>query len=288
LKICRFEDNRVGIVRDNQVFDVSEIGGQLPSCRWPYPLGDQFIEQLEVLRPSMERLADNAQGRPAAGVAILSPVANPGKIIGTPTNYHDHIAEVKNDPTLASAHQIRTLHEAEMFLKATSALVGPSQGIAQRFLERRNDPEVELAVVNGKVGTNISREHAVDYVAGYTIGIDMTVRGPEFQCFRKSVDSYAVLGPWLVTKNEVPDPGDLALRLWVNDELRQDGSTHDMIVDVPDLIAYTTSFYTVHPGDVIITRDTRRHRPSSSGGSNSRLDRAYWRDDGECARGLSQ
>jgi 2-keto-4-pentenoate hydratase/2-oxohepta-3-ene-1,7-dioic acid hydratase in catechol pathway len=91
------------------------------------------------------------------------------------------------------------------------------------------------------------------HVAGYSLSLDMTLRGPEFQCFRKSIDSYAVLGPWLVTADEVPDPGQLDLWLHVNGQTRQQANTRDLIFDVPRLIEFASSFYTLQPGDVIMT-----------------------------------
>ena len=253
MKLCRFDQNRVGIVRGDHVHDVSAVLEQLPSLRWPLPLGDQLVTELERLRPEMERLADRAPPRPLAGVKLLSPVANPGKIIGAPINYNDHIAEAMSDQTIAHGRDLKSIGETGMFLKATSSLVGPSEGVAQRFVDRRNDHEAELAVIIGKGGTNIPRERALDHVAGYSIGLDMTVRGPELVCFRKSIDTYSVVGPWLVTKDEVPDPGHLDLKLWVNGAIRQNSNTRYLVYDVPRLIEFTTSYYSVQPGDIIMS-----------------------------------
>lgn len=253
MKICRFDANRVGVVRGDEVYDVSEIVERLPNLRWPVPLGDQFITEFERLRPEMERLADRATPRKLASVKLLSPVANPGKIIGAPINYNDHIAEARQDQTIAHGRTLQSIGETGMFLKANSSLVGPSEGVAQRFVDRRNDHEAELAVIIGRQGTNIPRDRALDYVLGYAIGLDMTVRGPEMPCFRKSIDTYSVLGPWLVTKDEVPDPGNLDLKLWVNGAPRQNSNTRYLVYDVPRLIEFTTSYYSVQPGDVIMT-----------------------------------
>src|SRR5438128_6113043 len=140
-----------------------------------------------------------------------------------------------------------------LFLKASSSLVGPGAGIALRKLDRRNDHEVELAVVIGKKGNNIARRDAFDYIAGYAIGLDITIRGPEERSLRKSPDSYAVLGPWLVTADEISNPGHLDLRISVNGEERQNSNTKYLILGVAELIEYASSFYTLHPGDVIIT-----------------------------------
>src|SRR5260370_41852003 len=96
--------------------------------------------------------------------------------------------------------------QAGIFLKSNSAIVGPSEGIPLRFLDRLNEHEVELVVIIGKQGSDIPRDKAKDYIAGYTLGLDMTVRGPEDRSFRKSVDGYAVLGPWMATADEIPNP----------------------------------------------------------------------------------
>jgi 2-keto-4-pentenoate hydratase/2-oxohepta-3-ene-1,7-dioic acid hydratase in catechol pathway len=131
--------------------------------------------------------------------------------------------------------------------------VGPSEGIALRKLDRRNDHEVELAVIIGKAANNVSRADALEYVAGYAIGLDITVRGPEERSLRKSVDSYAVLGPWMVTRDEIPEPNALNLSITVNGEVRQNSNTKYMILGVRELIEYATSFYTLLPGDILMT-----------------------------------
>jgi len=119
--------------------------------------------------------------------------------------------------------------------------------------DRRNDPEVELVIVIGKAARNVKAAQALDYVAGYCIGLDITIRGPEERSFRKSPDTYTVLGPWLVTADELADPSNLQLSIRVNGELRQDANTNDLVLGVRELIEMASSFYTLHPGDVIMT-----------------------------------
>src|SRR5262249_38198471 len=138
------------------------------------------------------------------------------------------------------------------FLKSCRRGAGPSGGMARRKLDRRNDHKVELAVIIGKRANNISRADALQYVAGYAIGLDLTIRGPEERSLRKSPDSYAVLGPWLVTTEEIPNPGDLNLKLAVNGEERQNSNTRYMILGVPELIEFASAFYTLYPGDIIM------------------------------------
>jgi 2,4-diketo-3-deoxy-L-fuconate hydrolase len=152
-----------------------------------------------------------------------------------------------------------------LFLKAPSSVIGPSEAIMIRHPERRTDHEIELAVVIGKRADRVPPHRAFEYVAGYCIGLDITVRGPEERSLRKSIDTYTVLGPWLVTTDELTDPSQLSLKLWVNDELRQNANTRDLIIDVPGLIAFGTQFYSLMPGDVLLTGTPEGVGPISPG-----------------------
>src|SRR6185436_4009633 len=200
-------------------------------------------------------IAADAPAVPLASVTLLSPVANPGKIVCAPVNYQKHLDEVRSQSELHHGSQAHTapIHKMGLFLKASSALAGPGEGIALRKLDRRNDHEVELAVIIGKSANNVSSSDALKYVAGYAIGLDLTIRGPEERSLRKSADSYAVLGPWLVTADEIAEPNDLRLSLSLNGEVCQDSSTKYMIMGVRELIEYASSFYTLHPGDILMT-----------------------------------
>ena len=253
MRLCRFNDDRLGVVEGETIRDVSEALAVLPKVGWPAPLGDQLVANLPRIRQEIERLAPRARALALGDAILRSPVANPSKIIGAPINYKDHIEESKKDPGIAHGRVIKAIGDWGLFLKANSALVGAGDGVALRFPDRRNDHEVELALVIGRAGADIRREAALDHVAGYAIGLDMTVRGPELPSFRKSVDSYAVLGPWLVTAEEVPDPDALDFELRVNGEVRQKSNTRHLDYDVRRLIEYASSFYTLLPGDIIMT-----------------------------------
>ena len=254
MKICRFDDDRIGLVQeDNSVLDVTGALDVLPLMKWPVPLGDAFILNLETLTSEMQRLAPDAPSVSLSEITLKSPVANPSKIIGAPINYQKHIDESVTDDGIVSSRPISHISDWGMFLKANSALVGSGEGVALRFTEARNDHEMELAVIIGKKGTNISIEEARSYIAGYAIGLDMTTRGKELQSFRKSADTYAVLGPWLVTADEIPDPNNLDLKISVNGEVRQDSNTQELVYNVEKLIEYTSERYTLYPGDIIMT-----------------------------------
>ena len=255
MRFCRFGDGRLGLVEGSNVRDVTAALDVLPAYRYPLPGYDVLIENLDRVMDRARSIAPTAPSLPAAGLQFLSPVANPSKVIGAPVNYQKHLDEVKSDAQLHHDNQAHTavIHKTGLFLKANSSLVGPSEGIALRKLDRRNDHEVELAVVIGKRANNVSRSEALNYVAGYGIGLDITIRGPEERSLRKSADSYAVLGPWLVTADEIPNPGDLNLKISVNGQERQNSNTKYMILGVPELIEFASAFYTLYPGDVIVT-----------------------------------
>ncbi len=256
MRLCRFNDNRIGLVRGANVHDVTAILDELPVLRYPPPPGDPLIANLEMLRPKMEKLADRAKPVPSSAVRFLSPVANPSKIIGTPVNYQKLREDADKDAEIAvysSATRARTIEEQGLFIKASSCLVGPSQGVAVRFPDRRTDHEAELGLVIGKRARNVSEDKALHYVAGYAIALDMVVRGTEDRSFRKSIDSYGVLGPWLVTADELGDPSNLDFSLTVNGELRQASNTRLMVMNIPKQISWASRWYDLLPGDIIMT-----------------------------------
>jgi len=253
MRLCRFGDGALGLVDGANVRDVTAALDVLPAHRHPFPSHDVLIANLDKAVERVRAICARAPVQPLADVTLLSPVANPGKILCAPVNYQKHFDEVREDAQLHHDNQVAPIHKAGLFLKATSSLVGPGAGIALRKLDRRNDHEVELAVVIGKQGNNIARRDALDHVAGYAIGLDITIRGPEERSLRKSPDSYAVLGPWLVTPDEIPNPGNLDLRISVNGEQRQSSNTKHLILGVAELIEYASSFYTLFPGDVMMT-----------------------------------
>jgi 2,4-didehydro-3-deoxy-L-rhamnonate hydrolase len=253
MRICRFDDNRVGLVRGIYVHDITEVLQQLPQFRYPLPDHDPLIAALDELRPTMESLADRATPVPLSSVKLLAPVASPRKIVAAPVNYRKHLDEALADPAIHFDTNIAPIQKVGLFLKATSSLVGPSQDVVLRDPTRRNDHEIELVAVIGRQADRVSREEALAHVAGYAIGLDMTVRGTQERSMRKSIDTYTVLGPTLITADELDDPGELDLNLWVNGELRQSANTRDLVLDIADLIAWASSYYTLMPGDLLFT-----------------------------------
>jgi len=255
MRLCRFGESRLGVVDGASVKDVTPALDVLPAYRYPLPTHDLLIGRLDQVVARAKVLMADAPSLPLDTLTLLSPVANPGKIIAAPVNYQKHFNEVRGDAALHQNNPGHTLtiQSAGLFLKATSSLVGGGQGVVIRHTDRRTDHEVELAVVIGRQANHVSRRDAMTHVAGYAIGLDISLRGSEDRSFRKSLDSYSVLGPWLVTADEIPDPGSLDLQITVNGELRQQSNTRYMILGVAELVELASSMYTLYPGDVIFT-----------------------------------
>lgn len=246
MKICRYQETaegpiKLGIVRDGMVHDVTAVTERLPSVRWPYPPGDQFIAHLDELRPAMEELADKATPVSVDKVLLKNPVANPGKFVCGAGNHKVVLG--------AGGHPRRL----GFLFKMTNAAAGASDGVILRWPERVTFHEAEIAIVIGKQGTEIPASEALDYVAGYAIGLDMTQQGPEFPSFGKSFDTYGVMGPWLTTRDEIADPNNLSYRLTVNGEDKTIDTTANLVLGIEDLVEHAASVMTLHPGDVIFS-----------------------------------
>ncbi|MGW8631401.1 fumarylacetoacetate hydrolase family protein [Streptomyces sp. NPDC055793] len=184
-----------------------------------------------------------------AGLRVGPPLAHIGKVVCIGLNYHDHARETGAEPPA----------EPVVFFKAADTVVGPHDTVLVPRGSVKTDWEVELAVVIGRTARYLdSAEEGLACVAGYAVSHDVSER--EFQIERggtwdkgKNCETFNPLGPWLVTADEVPDPQRLPLRLWVNGELRQDGTTADQIFPVGEIVRYVSQFMVLRPGDVINT-----------------------------------
>jgi 2,4-diketo-3-deoxy-L-fuconate hydrolase len=245
MHLCRFNDARVGLVDNGRVHDVSS----LIDTSAPEPVLAAIKAGKSFSAAELKRMPDYA----ICDVALLAPVRAPRKILAAPDNYRAHAAEMQADKGASFGRVPTPLDQAGLFLKAVSSLVGPSQGIVRRFPSRRTDYEVELVAIIGTEASNVPRERALDLVAGYAIGLDITVRGPEDRSFRKSLDTYTVVGPWMTAAATIPDPQALSMSLKLNGEVKQQTRLDDMVTDVAGLIAYASTFATLLPGDMIFT-----------------------------------
>jgi 2-keto-4-pentenoate hydratase/2-oxohepta-3-ene-1,7-dioic acid hydratase in catechol pathway len=184
---------------------------------------------------------------PRSRVRLCAPIPRPGKLIGVARNYAAHAAERGGEPP----------EEPVLFLKATSAVIGPEDEILLPAASQQVDYEGELAVVIGRRSRDLEQEHALACVAGYCAANDVSAR--DFQNVRgqrfigKSCDTFAPLGPVLVTADEVPDPQDLAIRTSLSGEVVQSGRTKEMIFPVAAVLAFASRLMTLEPGDVVLT-----------------------------------
>ncbi len=226
-----------GLILDGEIFDLS-AGFAALNHRAPTPDDIAAIAAVPV----------KALTKVEKGAVLGPPLRGIGKIIGVGLNYRDHAEEtglpLPKEPTL--------------FLKATSALCGPTDDLVIPREGKSVDWEVELGVVIGRSGVYITERDALDHVLGYCVGIDFSERDFQFnrggQGFKgKSADTFAPLGPFLATRDEIADPQDLPLRLSVNGKLKQSGSTRAMIFSVAELVSYISRFMSLQPGDVILT-----------------------------------
>jgi 2-keto-4-pentenoate hydratase/2-oxohepta-3-ene-1,7-dioic acid hydratase in catechol pathway len=243
MKLVRFGkpgEEQAGIFRDNQIFDASSFGEDY---------GEKFF-QTDGLNRIKKWFDDNQSTLPKvkSGIRFGTPFTRPSKIICIGLNYSDHAKE--------TGAQVPP--EPVIFFKATSAITGPDDNLVIPKKSVKTDWEVELAVVIGKKASYVDEANAMDYVAGYCLHNDYSER--EFQIERsgqwvkgKSCDTFAPLGPYLVTKDEIKDVHNLRLWLKVNGQMMQDGTTSNLIYKIPFVVSYLSQFMSLLPGDVIST-----------------------------------
>lgn len=235
----------VGRVEGNQIVD---LGTALPTgCKSMLALlqaGPSLLAVLEAAQPA------GVKPIPLKDVRLEAPIRNPSKFLAIGLNYQDHLEEVLARGGKAPESQI-------WFNKQVSCIVGPFDDVHLPRVSDRLDYEGELGVVIGTRCRHVPRERALDVIAGYTVMNDVTVRDWQRKSptwtLGKSFDTHGPCGPWIVTRNDVVDPQDLMIRLWVNGELRQQMSTGKMIHPIADQIAYLTTVMTLEPGDLIAT-----------------------------------
>ena len=253
MRIAVFDDHRVGIVEGDLIHDVTDA---VPGAdgSWPPVFMQRLIADWAEAGPRLAAARRTARAILRAEVTLRSPIPYTSNVIAAPANYRKHVGELGDRGIAKAGNSARDLG---FFLKATSSLSGEGEGIVlPRHAGRRFDHETELAVIIGRTARHVPRDEALGYVFGYSCLIDLTMRiepgrVAEERCTRKSFDTFTPLGPWIVTADEVLDPGALSNRLWVNDDLRQDANTRDMTVGVAELIELVSSVMTLRPGDVI-------------------------------------
>ncbi len=241
MRLAGTPDGRLHVVHDDQVVDVTDALG-LPAG----PTGGlrAFLERGGTVADLAALDLAALPSRPLATTTLGAPVPRPSTVVGAPVNYLDHKAEMGEQ---------RTIAEYGVFLKAPSSVSGPDEPIRLPYHDVPVHQEGELGVVVGRRAWRVPAERALEHVFGYVPLLDVTVRSTEDRSTRKSFPTFTPTGPWVTTADEVGDPGTLRLRCWVDDELRQDASTADLVLDVAALVAYASHVMPLEPGDLIAT-----------------------------------
>ena len=243
MKLFRFGsagNERPGVVYQEKKLDVSDFGEDYTEDFFANDGLNRLAQWLSDRASTCPEVSENERFGP--------PVRRPGKIVCIGLNYKDHASESRMDlPT-----------EPIIFFKATSAVVGPNDDILMPKGSTKTDWEVELAVVIKKKATYISEDEAMDYVAGYMLHNDYSERAFQLEhsgqwVKGKSCDTFAPIGPYLVTPDEIDDVHNLSLWLKVNGETKQNGNTGDLIFNIPYLVSYLSQFMSLLPGDIIST-----------------------------------
>jgi len=250
MKLLYFDDFKLGVLKgDNTVVDVSAVVRDIPHTG-PGDLINGLIERFAAYRAKLEAAAASGQGVPLASVRIRPPLPKPANIDCMAVNYME-------DGTRSAPAPINA------FNKSASAIIGNGDTMVLPDVPAAIfEGEAEMAVIIGKRASNVSAANAMDYVFGYTNFIDGSARGlpPPGNVFfqMKSRDTFAPLGPWIVTADEIRDPQKLQIRLWTNGQLMQNFNTDDMGHNIRRCIEWLTSIHTLEPGDIIATGTNHR------------------------------
>jgi len=244
MKLATFHhdgSSRVGVVTDAGVVDLSQAAPDLPAT---------MLALLEAGQPALhaaQRAAGSGTPIPLADVRLEAPIARPPKFLGIGLNYADHVREAGLE-----APKFPTI-----FNKQSTCVVGPNDPVHLPRASSALDYEGEFGFVVGRRCRHVSRDDAPDVIAGYTIVNDVSVRDWQLRIptwtIGKSFDTHGPIGPWIVTADEIGDPHQLRLRTFINDELRQDSNTKELIFDCFALVEHLSTAFTLEPGDVIAT-----------------------------------
>src|SRR5215472_6534132 len=249
MRLLFFDDFKLGVLKGESVVDVSSIAQDIPHTG-PHDLISGLIERFADVKPHLEEAAARGQGVPLGRVRIRPPLPRPVNIVAMAVNYME-------DGTRSEPAPINAFH------KSPSAVIGDGDTMVLPDVPATIfEGEAEVALVMGKRAFNVKAEQAMSYVFGYTNFIDGSARGlpPAGNTFyqMKSRETFAPIGPYIVTADEVPDPLNLQVRLWVNGELKQNFSTSDMAHKIARCIEWVTSIHALEPGDILATGTNHR------------------------------
>jgi 2-keto-4-pentenoate hydratase/2-oxohepta-3-ene-1,7-dioic acid hydratase in catechol pathway len=264
MKIALFDNFKVGVVKEERIFDISEVVSW--DIQDPQRSLISLMENYQTFRPQIDEYLTTATSSSIAEVKLNPPVPHPTKIVAAPVNYYLHQDEMNAQFSNAEY----TVEKLGFFLKAPSSIIGPGDTIKLPFKDRRTDHEAELAFVVGKRAKDVPASEAYKYIFGYFALMDITVRGKEDRPWRKSFDTFTPIGPWIVTADEIENPNELGLRLWVNQEVRQSSNTKHLIYNCYKFFEAVSSVLTLEPGD-IVTTGTPEGVGSITGGDQVRI-----------------
>jgi 2-keto-4-pentenoate hydratase/2-oxohepta-3-ene-1,7-dioic acid hydratase in catechol pathway len=245
MRFVRFDGDRLGLLTNDGtgVVDLTDrlgIASRDPLVE--YIRGDYDASEYAGAEPDRDRTS----------VELGAPVQRPGKVIAAPLNYENHIEEAISDRDITTEEWF-SIEDKGYFLKAPSSVVGPDHGVELPFSDRRTDHEIELAFVMGEDAKDVSAEEAWDAIFGYTVLLDISIRGDQDRSNRKSYDTFTVVGPCVATPDEVGDPQDLQMELQLNGETRQRENTGDMVYTCADVVQYASIGATLEAGDIVTT-----------------------------------
>jgi 2-keto-4-pentenoate hydratase/2-oxohepta-3-ene-1,7-dioic acid hydratase in catechol pathway len=258
---------RAGIVVDEVVVDAAGLARK-PSYETMLDILNDWSVAQKLLEEGAVKIRDGGvKGIPVGEAALLAPVLYPSAIFCAGANYVDHKLEMAGVREINPDPDSRTVGlQPWHFIKASRSIIGTGSVVSLPAYSKKVDWEAELAAVIGRPAKNVSPDRALDYVAGYTVGIDLSARdaskrphileGSPFKfdwVSHKSFDGACPIGPWIVPAGEIGNPQDLGIKLWVNDVLKQDSNTGKMIFSVAEQIAHLSTRMTLHPGDLILT-----------------------------------
>jgi 2-keto-4-pentenoate hydratase/2-oxohepta-3-ene-1,7-dioic acid hydratase in catechol pathway len=262
MKICHYNANEAGAVVDGRVHPIGEALVRAGHVRSGYTMRevvDALANAPEALRCAREAIGGPGS-LPLSSVELLAPIVDPSSIWAAASNYKAHAEEMRekggsSDRTQYTKDELM----AEFFLKPASSIIGPGGTLVLPKVSKDVDFECELCAVIGKTARRVSEADALEHVFGYTICWDFSQRDPwgrgrqNTRNIRKGFDTFTGLGPWIVTRDEIADPQDLAVRVEQNDKLEMEAHTSDMICGLRDHIRFLSGVLTLRPGDLITT-----------------------------------
>jgi 2-keto-4-pentenoate hydratase/2-oxohepta-3-ene-1,7-dioic acid hydratase in catechol pathway len=263
MKILFFDDYKLGVLKGDSVVDVSAIVSSIPKLG-PHDVINGLIERWDEFRKPIEAAVAAGKGVPVSSVRIRAPLPRPTNIDCMAVNYMED--GTKSEPSPINA-----------FNKAASSIIGPGETLVFPDAPATSfEGEAEIAVVIGKRASNVKPEDAMKHVFGYINFIDGSARGlpPAGNVFfqMKSRDTFAPIGPYIVTADEIADPHKLQVRLWVNGRLTQNYNTSDMAHNIPKCIAWVSAIHTLNPGDILAMGTNHRGLSSFQDGDKIELE----------------